>query len=30
MATYVFDGMTEIVKGDIATKEGSSVPKVSL
>lgn len=30
MATYVFDGMTEIVNGEIATKEGSTVPKVSL
>ena len=30
MATYIFDGMTELVKGEIATKEGSGTPKVSL
>jgi len=30
MATYTLDGMTDIVKGEIATKEGSSAPKVAI
>jgi len=30
MATYTLDGMTDIVKGEIATKEGSSTPKVAI
>lgn len=30
MATYTFDGMTNITNGEIAKKQGFSVPKVSL